>query len=136
MNTSLVDQVVNSVLYEGYILYPYRASSVKNRARFTFGRVYPEAYSISQNGAEPFIMQTECLVRSTGVPSAEVNVRFLHPLAREIGALPVRNQPNLSDDVHLKTVPELRVDDRHLSVVAGSSGADRRHSSAVAPIIS
>ncbi len=111
MNTSLVDRVVNSVLYEGYILYPYRASSVKNRARFTFGRVYPEAYSISQNGAEPFIMQTECLVRSTGAPSAEVNVRFLHPLAREIGALPRKSAEPL-DDVHLKTVPELRVGDR------------------------
>ena len=31
MNASLVDQVVNSVLYEGYILYPYRSSSIKNR---------------------------------------------------------------------------------------------------------
>jgi len=111
VNASLVDQVVNSVLYEGYILYPYRASSVKNRARFTFGRVYPEAYSISQNGAEPFIMQTECLVRSTGAASAEVNVRFLHPLAREIGAL-APESANRFDDVQLEAVPELRVGDR------------------------
>ncbi len=111
MNTSLVDQVVNSVLYEGYILYPYRASSVKNVARFTFGRVYPESYSISQNGAEPFIMQTECLVRSTSTPSAEVSVRFLHPLAREIGALPQQSAERF-DDADLKIVPELRVGDR------------------------
>ena len=86
MNASLVDQIVNSVLYEGYILYPYRPS-IKNRTRFTFGRVYPEAFSISQNGAEPFIMQTECLVQSSAVPALEVMVRFLHPLAREIGVL-------------------------------------------------
>ena len=48
MNAALVDQVVAAVLYEGYILYPYRASSKKNRQRFTFGRVYPEAYSRAQ----------------------------------------------------------------------------------------
>ena len=61
MNTALVEKVVNAVLYEGYILYPYRASSKKNRERFTFGRVYPEDYSIAQHGAEPSVMQTECL---------------------------------------------------------------------------
>ena len=61
MNQELVDSIVNAVLYEGYILYPYRASAKKNRQRFTFGRVYPEAYSVAQNGAEPFVMQTECL---------------------------------------------------------------------------
>ena len=66
MNAALVDQVVAAVLYEGYILYPYRASSKKNRQRFTFGRVYPEAYSRAQNGAEPCAMQTECLVRGRG----------------------------------------------------------------------
>ncbi|MGZ5020697.1 MAG: hypothetical protein ACXWAV_09720, partial [Chthoniobacterales bacterium] len=65
MNRDLVDKVVNAVLYEGYILYPYRASSKKNqRERFTFGRVYPKDYSDAQNGAEPCVMQTECLVRN------------------------------------------------------------------------
>jgi hypothetical protein len=35
MKTAL-DQIVNTVLYEGYILYPYRASSQKNqRERFS-----------------------------------------------------------------------------------------------------
>ena len=50
MNAALVEKVVNAVLYEGYILYPYRASSKKNRERFTFGRVYPEDYSVAQEG--------------------------------------------------------------------------------------
>ena len=40
MNRQLVANVVNAVLYEGYILYPYRAVSKKNqRERFTFSRV-------------------------------------------------------------------------------------------------
>ncbi len=83
MNAALVDQVVAAVLYEGYILYPYRASSKKNRQRFTFGRVYPEAYSRAQNGAEPCTMQVECLVQGAAA-SVEVGVRFLQPMWREV----------------------------------------------------
>ena len=43
MNRALVDPIANAVLYEGYILYPYRPA-VKNRQRWTFGGLYPEAY--------------------------------------------------------------------------------------------
>ncbi len=80
MNQQLIDTVVHAVLYEGYILYPYRASAKKNRQRFTFGRVYPEAYSLAENGAEPCAMRTQCLVE--GNPACrhthrKVTVRFL-----------------------------------------------------------
>jgi hypothetical protein len=87
MNRELVDKIVNAVLYEGYILYPYRASSKKNqRERFTFGRIYPQQYSEAQNGREPCLMQTECLVRNESHDAAlEIAVRFLQPLARETG---------------------------------------------------
>jgi hypothetical protein len=85
MNRDLVDKIVNAVIYEGYILYPYRASSKKNqRERFTFGRIYPQEYSDAQNGREPCLMQTECLVRNESHDAAfEIAVRFLQPLARE-----------------------------------------------------
>ena len=36
MNAALVDGIVKAVLYEGYMLYPYRPSAVKNRQRFNF----------------------------------------------------------------------------------------------------
>jgi hypothetical protein len=87
MNRELVDKIVNAVLYEGYILYPYRASSKKNqRERFTFGRIYPQEYSNTQNGREPFLMQTECLVRNESHDAViEITVRFLQPLARITG---------------------------------------------------
>jgi hypothetical protein len=86
MNQSSVDKIVNAVLYEGYILYPYRPGSKKNQQRFSFGRVYPEAYSIAQDGAEPCMMQTECLLLTQADSSAiRVKVRFLHPLSREVG---------------------------------------------------
>src|SRR5947207_15895414 len=89
MTAELVNEIVRAVLYEGYILYPYRASSVKNqRERFTFGRVYPQAYSQAQNGAEPSIMQTECLIESQAdKPEIEISVRFLQPVWREVGLL-------------------------------------------------
>lgn len=87
MNRQLVDKIVNAVLYEGYILYPYRASSKKNqRERFTFGRIYPQEYSERQNGREPCLMQTECLARNGSHDAAlEITVCFLQPVARETG---------------------------------------------------
>jgi hypothetical protein len=85
MSNTLVDKVADAVLYEGYILYPYRASSAKNRERFTFGRVYPEDYSEAQDGAEPCTMQTQCLARRLNADASfSGRVRFLHPMAREV----------------------------------------------------
>jgi hypothetical protein len=116
MNQQLIDTVVNAVLYEGQILYPYRASVKKNRQRFTFGRVYPEAYSRAQLGAEPCAMQTECLVE--GFPAdavLDITVRFLHPILRDVGALavPLRNMPAADNPDFFHLVPELTVDGRH-----------------------
>jgi hypothetical protein len=89
MNLSLVERIVNVVLYEGYILYPYRPSAVKNRRRWNFGVVYPPAYSLTQdaptNGAEACGMQTECLVQGSQHTTVDVRVRFLHLLARQVG---------------------------------------------------
>lgn len=86
MSPAEMSQLVEAILYEGYILYPYRPTSKKNsRERFTFGRVYPQDYSWDQNGAEPFLMQTECLVETTGpAPVLDVSVGFLHIMAREL----------------------------------------------------
>jgi hypothetical protein len=104
MSGSLIDEVVNAVLYEGYILYPYRPSARKNQQRFTFGRVYPQAYSVAQEGAEPCLMQTQCLWRAAAPDSAvEVSVCFLHPAWREVGLYTPDGQP-------FRAVPELRVD--------------------------
>jgi hypothetical protein len=116
MNPKLVDTVVNAVLYEGYILYPYRASAKKNRQRFTFGRVYPEAYSVAQNGAEPCAMQTQCLIEGRDSASLEITVRFLHPMARDIGAVaaPLAEMPALDVDF-FQVVPELEIEGAHFS---------------------
>ncbi len=53
--------VADAVLYEGYVLYPYRASSRKNQVRFQWGVLTPRAYS-ETDGSERWSARTECLV--------------------------------------------------------------------------
>jgi hypothetical protein len=77
MNAALIEKIVNSVLYEGYMLYPYRNSSIKNHHRWNFGIVYPEGYN-----SEPSTMTTECLV-SGEKPAVAVEVRFLQSVGPE-----------------------------------------------------
>src|SRR5262245_35829908 len=86
MNLKLVERIVNALLYEGYILYPYRASAVKNQRRWNFGVIYPQDYSLSQGGAEASSMQTECLLLGDRRAKLDVKIRFLHLLARTVGA--------------------------------------------------
>ena len=45
MKRDRVEEIAAAVLYEGYILWPYRRSALKNQRRFTFGGVYPPAHS-------------------------------------------------------------------------------------------
>jgi hypothetical protein len=87
MNTSSIDAIARAVLYEGYMLYPYRPSSVKNRQRFNFGVLYPRPYSEAQSGADAWSMQTECLVEATGHTAIEVRVRFLKLVDRSVWKL-------------------------------------------------
>jgi hypothetical protein len=86
MNPALLDKLAASVLYEGYVLYPYRPS-VKNHTRFTFGGLYPRSYSETQASNDPYAMQTECLVRGDADSVIHVKVRFLHLVNRQVGKL-------------------------------------------------
>ncbi len=85
MNFDLVEKIAAAVLYEGYILYPYRPSSVKNQQRFNFGALYPESYSLVGGGTDAWTMQTECLIKGTESTTLELKIRFLHLLTREVG---------------------------------------------------
>lgn len=82
MDLTRVDQIAKAVLYEGYMLYPYRPSSVKNRQRFNFGVLYPPAYS-DMDGT-PCTLQTECLISGTAAPLVELKLRFLQLQTRSI----------------------------------------------------
>ena len=92
-------RIADAVLYEGYILYPYRPSAIKNRQRWTFGGLYPPAYSQAQGEPDSASTLTECLMEATrpGAPGATLNlkVRFLHLVQRVVGELasPVNRMP-------------------------------------------
>jgi hypothetical protein len=105
-----VRQIAQAVLYEGYLLWPYRRSALKNRQRWTFGCLYPEAYAAAHQG-DPSVTQTQCLLETApvggpagGVPgSLDVRVRFLQAVTRDV-ARAAGDEPS--------PVPELTVEGR------------------------
>jgi len=78
--------VADAVMYEGYILYPYRASSAKNQSRWQFGVVMSPGYT-AVDPSERAFAQTECVLEHTGQPALEMVIRFLQ-VQRRIGAGP------------------------------------------------
>ncbi len=96
MNIEQIKEIANAVLYEGYLLYPYRQSAIKNRQRWTFGVVYPREYSEANGSIEPWSMQTECLLHSSAHTRLDVHVRFLHLLLRTNKA-PAHQQTGATD---------------------------------------
>jgi hypothetical protein len=100
MNIDIARRVADTVLYEGYILYPYRASHGKNAAgvRWQFGVLVPERHAESHplpagalpaagtvSGAiETWCQQTECIVEPGEGAAIEVRLRFLHLQARQV----------------------------------------------------
>ncbi|HYR13546.1 MAG TPA: hypothetical protein VEQ67_04910 [Mycobacterium sp.] len=68
--------VADAVLYEGYLLYPYRATSTKNQSRWQFGVLGPQGAADTGLG-EDGTLSAQVLVRSYRVPSTSGVVRFL-----------------------------------------------------------
>jgi len=79
VSAEMVQKIADAVLYEGYMLYPYRPSSVKNRQRWTFGGLYPQACAAATGDRSRLF--SEVLVR--GEPLVDVKVKFLHLIAEE-----------------------------------------------------
>ena len=64
--------VADTICYEGYVLYPYRASAQKNQLRWQFGVLAPP--SVAAGGSEPSTAQTELIVETR--PGARLHVRL------------------------------------------------------------
>jgi hypothetical protein len=111
MNAAQVDGIVRAVLYEGYMLYPYRPSAIKNRQRFNFGVVYPRAYSGAQGGTDAWTMQTECVVLGNAETQCMVRVRFLRMVARSVGRVltPYRESSSIPEG-NIEKVERLEVE--------------------------
>jgi hypothetical protein len=76
--TDLVRRIADAVLYEGYLLWPYSSSALKNQQRFTFGGVYPPAWQ------DRSAMQVQVLLEGGEDVEVETRVRFLHVVERQV----------------------------------------------------
>jgi hypothetical protein len=79
--------VADAVLYEGYVLYPYRASSAKNQSRWQFGVLMPPEY-VADDPSERNSCRTELVLEARPGARLLVEVRFLHVQHRTGGDLP------------------------------------------------
>lgn len=72
-----VSAVADAVLFEGYLLYPYRASAQKNRLRWQFGVLTPDG-----DDTEPTRNRTECLYEPQPGATLHLRLRFLQVQTR------------------------------------------------------
>lgn len=106
MSTDPVRAIADAVLYEGYVLWPYRRSALKNQQRFTFGGIYPPAWT-EAHPDDPASMRTEVLLRGEAQTELGLTVRFLQVVKRTVGR---------RGDEGLELLDELTLDgERYLS---------------------
>ncbi|MDQ6838409.1 MAG: hypothetical protein M3137_08800 [Actinomycetota bacterium] len=75
--------VAETVLYEGYVLYPYRSSSRKNQLRWQFGVLVPSPCA-DVDGPERAFNRTEMIVVAGTQPVLDVRVRCLQVQRRSV----------------------------------------------------
>ncbi|MFD7630217.1 hypothetical protein ACFV7Q_30065 [Streptomyces sp. NPDC059851] len=101
---ALARQVADAVLFEGYVLYPYRASAAKNRMRWQFGVLVPPAWA--PRHGEHSGQRTELVTEPRGDASVAVELRFLHAQRRTV--------EEARPDGSFAAVPELALAERVL----------------------
>ena len=106
MNFEGAERIAAAILYEGYILYPYRPSAIKNRQRWNFGTLYPRAYAEAQRPAEPLGFVSEFLIVADEKATLDLRLSFLQLLRGE-------QQSSVFEEVelHAPTDPSLEWDE-------------------------
>ena len=84
MNFDGAEKIAAAILYEGYILYPYRPTAIKNRQRWNFGTLYPRIYAEAQRPQEPFRLVAECLAVADAKASLDVRISFLQLVPTQV----------------------------------------------------
>ncbi len=103
MSLDTARQIADAIRYEGYILYPYRASHGKNQSkvRWQFGVLVPRAFaranplppgsetvaSTISGAGETWFARTECILDPAPGATVEVRLRFLHIQSRIVEEL-------------------------------------------------
>jgi hypothetical protein len=81
LSSDPVRAIADAVLYEGYVLWPYRRSALKNQRRFTFGGVYPPSHS-DRHPDDRSAITTDVLLEAHAQARVTVTARFLHVVRR------------------------------------------------------
>ena len=130
MNFDGAEKIAAAILYEGYILYPYRPTAIKNRQRWNFGTLYPRVYAEAQRPQEPFRLVAECLAVADAKASLDVRISFLQ-------LVPTQNEDKLTDpslawDEAVERTSEhagLRINDLIASPLSRTLRSGSRHQS-------
>ncbi len=69
-------RIADAVLFEGYLLYPYRASATKNQFRWQFGVLTPVGYASEH--AERSFFQADLFLEADLTTTFELEARMLH----------------------------------------------------------
>jgi hypothetical protein len=109
MNFDRVEKIAAAILYEGYILYPYRPTAIKNRQRWNFGTLYPRVYAQAQRPEEPFRLVAECLLVADVQATLDLRLRFLQ-LIRQQQTVAELTDPSLAwDEAVERTLEQLNL---------------------------
>ncbi len=113
MNAKTVEAIANAVLYEGYILYPYRPSALKNQRRFNFGVLAPKPANSTSDTGDAWEMRSECLLTGSTESAVAAKIRFLQLIARSVGAIspPLASLPENAEPA-FEAVDALEVEGR------------------------
>jgi len=118
-------RVADAILYEGYLLYPYRQSSQKNQVRFQFGVLMPPGY-LAVDPYERSVSQTECLLECDDGAQVSVLARFLQFQDRTaMGISPQTGELHKVGALHVDgreytSWNEAAEREQHLTVAAGA----------------
>ena len=123
----MLDELVSSLLYEGYALYPYTPGATKNATPTPFGIVYPPAYAAECPGAFDHA-RLECLLESEPGATVSAVLRWLAPTGEghraqerraELGPVPIGGRETMHfEGGRLTLRSERRADDGHVLVRA------------------
>jgi hypothetical protein len=115
-------RLADAVLYEGYLLWPYRRSALKNQRRWTFGGVFPPEHSAAHPD-DRCEVSTQVLVEGSRDMAVDVELRFLQVVHRQalhagdpVDELVVAGEPHLTWD---------EATEREAAVVAVAPGEHR-----------
>ena len=124
MTFAAVRALADAVMYEGYILYPYRASAAKNRSRWQFGVLMPPGYAAADPSERAFA-QTECVLEHGAEPVVTVIVRFLQVQRR------TRADSSWDEAIEHEVAVEVGagrlLGDRHMTEFEIPGGDEREH---------